>query len=337
MAEGGKTKFAIIGFGRIGRRHMEVLGAGNGFELVAVCDSDPSVSASVQQGIPFFNSVDELLVNGPDFEVASVATPNGLHEEHATTLLKGGKHVVIEKPMALTKKGCQRIIAEAEENDREVFCLLQLKFSPVARWLKQLVEDGTLGKLYLVQMNCFWNRGERYYASGGWHGTKSMDGGTLFTQFSHYIDLLYWLFGDFKNISSRLRVYRNGHLVAFEDTGLVSFEFAGGGMGNLNFSTAVCDKNFETNLSIICEKGTVKVSGQYLDDVQYCNVRDAVVTGVPDATASPLSGHRLFFENVAQVLAQNTNGLANAHESMKVVEIIERIYDSAVICGPDKH
>ncbi|HYE55404.1 MAG TPA: Gfo/Idh/MocA family oxidoreductase, partial [Chitinophagaceae bacterium] len=196
MAESNKTRFAVIGCGHIGRRHMEVLNDGDAFDLVAVCDADPEVSASVQEGIPFYSSVDELLMHGPDFEVGSIATPNSFHEKHATTLLNGGKHVVIEKPMALTKRGCQRIITEAEKNRRQVFCLLQLKFSPVAKWLKQLVEDGRLGKLYFVQVNCFWNRDERYYSKRSWHGTRAMDGGTLFTQFSHYIDLLYWLFGD---------------------------------------------------------------------------------------------------------------------------------------------
>lgn len=198
MAEGRKTRFAVIGCGHIGKRHVQALSAGDDFELVAVCDIDPEARA--MPGVPSFASIEDLVSSGPAFDVATIATPNGLHQKHATALLKEGKHVVIEKPMALTKEDCQRIITAAEESGREVFCLLQLKFSPVARWLKQLVESGTLGKLYFTQMNCFWNRDERYYTSGSWHGTMSMDGGTLFTQFSHYIDLLYWLFGDVKNI-----------------------------------------------------------------------------------------------------------------------------------------
>jgi UDP-N-acetyl-2-amino-2-deoxyglucuronate dehydrogenase len=333
MPSSKKMRVAVIGCGHIGTRHIKALGQSHLFELAAACDIDPGVRASIDNDIPFFTSIEELIASGPAFDVASIATPNGLHESHAIAMIQAGHHVMIEKPIALSKDSCLRIIEAAEKTGREVFCVLQLKYSPVAKWLKQLVAKGVLGKLYLAQVNCFWNRDARYYTKESWHGTKQLDGGVLFTQFSHYIDLLYWLFGDFRNIYASLNVYRNAHLTEFEDTGVVQFEFAGGGTGNLNFTTAARDANVETSLMIIGENGSIKVGGQYLDEIQHCSVKDIDLSGLGAAITSSRSSHELFFEHVAMELAKNTHTLVNANEAMKVVEIIERIYDSAVICG----
>lgn len=325
---GDRIRFAVIGCGHIGKRHLQVLSGGGPFELVAACDTDPG--ARPASGIPFFGSIGELVASGIAFDAATIATPNGLHEEHAIALLRSGRHVLIEKPMALSAASCRRIIEEARRQGKQAFCVLQLKHSPVAQWLKQLVAEGRLGRLFLAQVNCFWNRDERYYKKGSWHGTKAMDGGMLYTQFSHYIDLLYWLFGDVQNISSRLSVYRHGRLADFEDTGLVNFGFTGGGMGSLSLSTAVLDSNLESNLTLIGENGTIKISGQYLNNVEHCHLAAPGAADWPRTQPTPAGNHRFFFEDVVRVLHANGKAKGNAEEAMKVVEIIERIYASNI-------
>ena len=129
----------------------------------------------------------------------------------------------------------------------------------------------------MVQLNCYWNRDDRYYKPDSWHGKKELDGGTLYTQFSHFIDILYWLFGDIENIQAKVNYLNHNHLTDFEDSGLVSFDFVNGGMGSINYSTSIWNKNLESSMTIIAEKGTVKIGGQYMDKVEVCHVKDYVM------------------------------------------------------------
>ena len=136
-----------------------------------------------------------------------------------------------------------------------------------------MVESGKLGQIYMVQLNCYWNRDERYYKPGGWHGDAALDGGTLFTQFSHFIDIMYWLFGDICNIQTRFADFNHEKLTAFEDSGFVNFNFVNGGMGSLSYSTAVWNKNLESSMLIVAENGSVKIGGQYMNEVEYCHIK----------------------------------------------------------------
>jgi predicted dehydrogenase len=210
----------------------------------------------------------------PELDVVNIATPNGFHSENAIEALGAGMHVVIEKPMALSKFDAEKIIYKALQMHKQVFTVMQNRYSPPSEWIKGIIEEGILGKIYLVQLNCYWNRDDRYYKPGSWHGDKELDGGTLFTQFSHFIDILYWLFGDIKNIRSRFYDFNHSELTQFEDSGLVTFDFLNGGSGILNFSTSVWDKNLESSMTIIAENGAVKIGGQYMDKVEYCHVKN---------------------------------------------------------------
>jgi len=237
MDEGNnKIKFAIVGYGHIGKRHAAMVINNPDAELVAICDNNPNQSAGREnKEITFFESLDELLDEGPAFDVLSIATPNGLHEEQAIKGLRSSHHVVIEKPMALTKAGCERIIFESLRVHKQVFCVMQNRYSPPSVWLKDVIQKKLLGEIYMVQINCYWNRDERYYTPGNWHGTKALDGGTLFTQFSHFIDIMFWLFGDIKNIGGKFTSFNHNGLTEFEDSGFIHFDFVNGGMGSFNF------------------------------------------------------------------------------------------------------
>jgi UDP-N-acetyl-2-amino-2-deoxyglucuronate dehydrogenase len=324
-----KIKVAIIGCSHIGKRHAAVVKSNPSCELVALCDTQSKESLGLQElwEVPFFTDIESLLSSDLDIDVVVIATPNGLHEQQALAVLNANKHVIIEKPMALTKQGCERIIYKALQKNKQVFCVMQNRYSPPSVWLKDLVEKGVLGKIFMVQINCYWNRDERYYKKGGWHGTKALDGGTLFTQFSHFIDLMYWCFGDITNINAHLRDFSHQELTEFEDSGSVSFDFVEGGMGTINYSTSVWDKNLESSITVIAENGSLKVGGQYMDKVEYCHIKNYEIPDLkPLNSVDKTSNHHFVIENVVNVLRGQSLITTNALEGMKVVEIIERIY-----------
>lgn len=211
---------------------------------------------------------------------------------------------------------------------------MQNRYSPPSSWLKDVVETGILGKIFIVQVNCYWNRDKRYYKSGNWHGNKKLDGGTLYTQFSHFIDLMYWLFGDITNIQSRFKDFNHQDLTQFEDSGIISFEFLSGGIGSLNFSTSVWETNLESSITVIAENGSVKIGGQYMDRVEYCMIKDYTMPELqptnPANDYGPYKGsaanHQYIIANVIDTLLGRTTITTNAYEGEMVVDIIERMY-----------
>ena len=330
-----KIKFGVVGQGHIGKRHAEMIRRNPNCELIAVCDVMPKEKLGLETLTEkFYNSIDDLLSNHPDIEVLNVCTPNGTHAEHALKALELNKHVVVEKPMALSKADCEKVIYTALSHSKTVFCVMQNRYSPPSVWLKEIITNNTLGEIYMVQLNCYWNRDERYYKPGNWKGTQNLDGGTLFTQFSHWIDIMYWLFGDIKNIQAKFSDFNHQTLTDFEDSGFVSFDFINGGMGSINYSTAVWDKNLESSLTIIGSKGSIKVGGQYMDQVDVCNIKDYIMP-VLDATnpandygayKGSANNHHNVIENVVDTIKGTNKITTNALEGLKVVDIIERIY-----------
>lgn len=330
-----KIKFAVVGCGHIGKRHASMIKNNLECELIALADIAPAEKLKLADyEVPLYSTIDDLLKAEVNFDVLCIATPNGLHEEHALKGLKSGKHVVIEKPMALSKAGCERIIYEALHQHKQVFCVMQNRYSPPSVWLKDVLMNNVLGKIFMVQINCYWNRDERYYTKENWHGTKLLDGGTLFTQFSHFIDIMFWLFGDIQNIYARLQSFNHQQLTEFEDSGMVSFDFVSEGIGCLNYSTSCWNKNLESSITVIAEKGTVKVGGQYMNEVQECNIQDYIMpelapSNPPNdygAYKGSAANHHYIFENVVDVLKGRGPITTNALEGLKVVEIIEKIY-----------
>lgn len=335
MLEDKKIKFAVIGSGHIGKRHATMIERHPEAELVAMCDILPKEQVGLADfSLPFFASAKELLAANLPIDVVCVATPNGLHEKHALQALQAGKHVVIEKPMALTKAGCERIIYQALHQSKQVFCVMQNRYSPPSVWIKEVIKSGVLGNIFMVQINCYWNRDDRYYKKGGWKGTPDLDGGTLFTQFSHFLDIMYWLFGDITDIQAKFHNFTHNHSIAFEDSGCVNFNFINGGMGCINYSTAVWDTNMESSLTIVGEKGSVKIGGQYMNEVEYCHIEGYTMPELPPSSPAndyghykgSAANHHYIFANVIDVLKNRTTITTNALEGLKVVEIIERIY-----------
>ncbi len=216
--------------------------------------------------------MEELMAANLDIDVINVCTPNGLHANQSLLALENGKHVVCEKPMGLTKEGCEKVIFKSLQKSKHVFCVMQNRYSPPSEWIKSVIDQKILADIFMVQLNCYWNRDDRYYKAGGWKGTSDLDGGTLFTQFSHFIDIMYWLFGDIDNIQGKFADFNHKDSTAFEDSGFVRFDFIDGGMGCINYSTAVANQNLESSITIIGRNGSVKIGGQYMNEVEVCNI-----------------------------------------------------------------
>lgn len=335
IREDQKIKFAVIGAGHIGKRHAEMIQRDEESELVAMVDVRSKEECDADHfDVPFFKTVDELINSEVEFDVANICTPNGLHAEQSLKAIEANKHVVCEKPMGLTKDNCEKVIFKSLQRSKNVFCVMQNRYSPPSEWIKSIIEEKKLGKTFMVQLNCYWNRDDRYYKKGGWKGTSDLDGGTLFTQFSHFIDIMYWLFGDIDNIKGRFADFTHADSTDFEDSGFVNFDFVDGGMGSINYSTAVANQNLESSLTIIGEKGSVKIGGQYMNEVEVCNIEGYEMPELKESNPAndygPYKGsaanHNYVIKNVIDTLKGRSTATTNALEGLKVVEIIERIY-----------
>jgi len=329
-------KFAIVGCGHIGQRHAHMIRSTAGAELVALVDVRSALKETLEAefNVPFFESDEALYASGIEIDVVNICTPNGLHAKQSLRALQRQCHVVCEKPMGLTKAECEEVLFQSLQSQRLVFCVMQNRYSPPSAWLKELVQSGALGKIYMVQINCYWNRDERYYTGNTWKGNQALDGGTLFTQFSHFIDIMFWLFGDISDIQARFNDFNHADLTDFEDSGFVNFSFLKGGMGSINYSTAVWNSNMESSLTIVAEHGSVKVGGQYMDKVEYCHVKDYSLPELPPSSPpndyghykGSAANHHFVIQNVLDTLEGRTMATTNALEGLKVVDIIERIY-----------
>mgnify|MGYP001024874727 CR=1 FL=1 len=330
-----KRRFAIVGLGHIGHRHAYIIQQNPDAELVATVEVDESKRLSGTEAVPNYISIEELFANESDIDAVAICTPNGLHASHALEALAHGAHVVIEKPMALSAVDCNAVIEKANAAQKKVFCVMQNRYSPPAKWLKKMVDSGILGNIYLVQINCFWNRDERYYNNNGdWRGSLALDGGILYTQFSHFIDLIHWMFGGFADLDASFFKARKEVKTEFEDTALVRCKLEDGIPCVMNFSTAVYEQNFESSISVIAQHGTIKIGGQYMNEITYCDVKDytleKIETTQPANDYNGYSGsannHPLVYENVLEVLNHNHVETITALEGMQVVDVIERIY-----------
>jgi predicted dehydrogenase len=333
---GMKIRFSIIGCGRVAQRHAALIHEIG--TLVSVCDIDPARARllSERYDVPAFFSIEDLLRREPRPDVVAVCTPNGLHAAHTILALEAGCHVICEKPMALTVSECGAMIAAANTAGRKLFIVKQNRFNPPVRAVKKLVDEGRLGVIQSVQLSCFWNRGPAYYRDS-WHGTKEMDGGTLFTQFSHFIDLLYWLAGDIADVRGYTANLGHGDSIEFEDTGTFAVKFSNGAIGTINYTVNSHRKNMEGSLTLFGEKGTVKIGGQYLNELEYQEILDFRIDDLPAGNPpnrygeyeGSMSNHDRVYQNVVDTLNGAGAIATDGSEGLKTVEIISRIYEAA--------
>lgn len=332
-----KLAFALIGCGRIGRRHAEQIRKTG--MLKAVCDIDVESAAEFAKAYDakMYLSIEDLLQNENDIDVVSICTPNGLHATHTIKSLLARKHVLCEKPLCISVKDAHKMIAAANATGRKLFVVKQNRYNPPVMAVKELLKEDKLGKICSFQINCFWNRPKQYY-SNNWKGTKDMDGGTLYTQFSHFIDLMYWFLGDVKEVKAMTRNFEHSS-IEIEDSGVVLIEMLNGAIGTLNYTVNSFRKNMEGSFTIFGETGTVKIGGQYLNELEYQCIHEVTIPELaPGRPANAygfyqgsMSNHDKVYENLVKALQEPGYEFASGLDGLKTVEIIEKIYSQAAI------
>lgn len=327
--------FALIGCGRIGRRHAEQIHKYG--KLIAVCDIDEIAGKELAEeyDVPYYTSLETTLLSAPHADVVSICTPNGLHAEQSIAALKAGKHVLCEKPLAISSYDAKRMIETADRADKRLYVVKQNRYNPPVMAVKKLLKEDRLGKILSFQINCFWNRPNSYY-SDSWRGTRKMDGGTLYTQFSHFIDLLYWFLGDVKTVEAVIKNFEH-RVLEIEDTGMVMFQMNSGALGTLNYTVNSYQKNMEGSFTIFGEKGTVKIGGQYLNELEYQCIDGTPIEKIPSGSPAnnygfyqgSMSNHDQVYQNLVHALQDPDFEFAKAMDGYKTVDIIERIYKNA--------
>lgn len=327
-----KLKVALIGAGRIAQRHAKHVHALG--ELVAVCDIDlaKAEALGVVYNVAAYSSHTEML-NAIEADVITICTPNGLHAKHAIDALNNGFHVLCEKPMGISAAECQEMIDVAATNDRKLFAIMQNRFNPPVAAVKQVIDEGRLGNILSVHLSCFWNRNEDYYRDS-WKGTKALDGGCLYTQFSHFVDLLYWMFGSVDQVAGFSKNSQHQGVIEFEDNGVVALQFSNGALGSIHFTVNSHAQNMEGSLTVFGTKGTVKIGGQYLNELEYQNIEGYEITNLPSGNTAnnygqyqgSMSNHDEVYKNLIDVM-QNGGAIAtSALEGMQTVALIDQIY-----------
>jgi UDP-N-acetyl-2-amino-2-deoxyglucuronate dehydrogenase len=278
-----------------------------------------------------YNSVEKLLEDEASVDVVAICTPNGLHAEHSILALQANKHVLCEKPLCISSNDGLKMIEAAKIARKKLLVVKQNRYNPPIAFLKELIDAKKLGDIFSFQINCFWNRPKEYYQD--WKGTKNLDGGTLFTQFSHFLDLLYWMLGDVVSVKSSTNNFVHDS-IEFEDTGAVIFSMQNGALGTLNYTVNSFAKNMEGSFTVFGEKGTLKVGGQYLNELEYFNVEGMDEPSLPKGNPAngygyyqgSMSNHDKVYENLIKALQNDEHTFANGEEGLKTVEIIEKIY-----------
>ncbi|MFN9710219.1 MAG: Gfo/Idh/MocA family protein, partial [Bacteroidota bacterium] len=324
-------KFLLVGCGNIGRRHA-ALAADHGL-LEAVCDIDEKKikSFSAEYNCYGYTSYKEMLHQHPDADALILCTPNGLHASQAIDALRAGFHVLCEKPMALSVADAKRMIMAAKKAGKHLMVVKQNRFNPSVLALKKLIDKNKIGQIYSIQLNCLWNRPASYYRNSRWRGTRKLDGGILFTQFSHFIDLMYWFFGPIKSAKGNISNVAHAN-IEIEDTAVFTFVTQSGIPGTLHCSNNAKNKNYEGSITVLAEKATIKIGGAYLNYIEYQEPEIIKIENslLPDKVnqykgyQGSMNNHDLVYEELMQVISGKKKQYTSGEEAMHSVKMIEQ-------------
>jgi predicted dehydrogenase len=330
--------FLLVGCGHIGIRHAALMAQYG--QILAVCDIDSNKAAQTahQYNCSFYLDINTMLQAHTNAHVVAICTPNYLHALHSILCLQNDMHVLCEKPMAICTKDALEMMHVANQCNKKLFVVKQNRYNPPVIAVKDLLQKNILGTIFSIQLTCFWNRNNQYY-SNSWKGDKQKDGGTLYTQFSHFIDLLYWYFGDVDSIQAIVKNSNHQQVIEFEDNGVIALSFNNGIIGTINYSVNAFEKNMEGALTIIGQNGTVKIGGQYLNEISYQHIHNYTIPPLNKgneannygAYQGSMSNHNEVYQHVVNSLQTPANNITtNSFEAFKTVEIIERIYAAAL-------
>lgn len=336
MANSPELRFAIVGCGRIAKRHSELLGLNqiSGAKLVAVCDIDPKKAQAYGERfkVPFFTDMHEMMKSA-EIDVVTILTPSGMHAEHAVALAPYGKHIVVEKPMALTLTDADAMIDACRKAGVHLFVVKQNRFNvPVVR-LRQELDSGRFGRMVLGTIRVRWSRDQRYYDQDGWRGTWELDGGVFTNQASHHVDLLQWMMGDVESVYAKSDTF----LVKTqtEDTGVAVIKFKSGALGVIEATTACRPKDLEGSISLLGEGGTVEIGGFAVNEIRnwaFTHATQEDQNVIQNFSVNPPNvygyGHKAYLEHVVEVVANGVKTLVDGAEGRKSLELIHAMYES---------
>ena len=328
-------QISLVGCGAIGKRHAQEI-IQNNHKLAAVCDIDMHRAEEVSSmyNCPVFSDINSMIQQVSNIDVVSICTPNYLHAQQSIQCLQSGKHVLCEKPMAISTQDALDMLNASKQHGKKLLVVKQNRFNAPVKAVKQLLNEGKLGNIHSFQINCYWNRPEQYY-SQSWRGKKATDGGTLFTQFSHFIDLMHWYLGDVAHIhfipQNAMHPY-----IEFEDSGIISFQMSNGAIGSMQYNVNAFQKNMEGSFVLFGEKGTIKIGGPYLNTIDYQSIESGSIEIESIATApneygtyqGTMRNHGMIYKELQNAIMNDAHSLADAFEGYKTVETIERIYSS---------
>lgn len=330
-----KIRFALVGCGRIAQNHIDAIQSyPDDTEIVSVCDMNPIAldTLATQTQAKGYLTLPALL-DETTADVIVLATPSGLHANQTIAIANAKRHVVTEKPMATKWQDGLRMVKSCDDANVHLFVVKQNRHNPTLQLLKNALTENRFGQVYMVNVNVFWTRPQTYYDSAHWRGTWEFDGGAFMNQASHYVDLLDWLIGPIESVQAYMGTL--GRRVEVEDTGVMSVKWRSGALGSLNVTMLTYPQNLEGSITILGEKGTVRIGGIALNEIQHWEFESPTAgdSSVDQANYSPTSvyglGHKQYYQNVIQVLRGDTQPHTDGRAGLKSLEILIAAYLSA--------
>ncbi|WP_397535123.1 Gfo/Idh/MocA family protein [Roseateles sp.] len=330
-----KIRFALVGCGRISKNHIDALQQhADRAELVAVCDTQPAALAAAVQatGAAGFSSLEALLA-GSDADVVVLATPSGLHSQQAVAVARAGRHVLSEKPMATKLDEGMAMVRACRDAGVKLFVVKQNRLNATVQQVKRAIDEGRFGRIYMSTVNVFWTRPQSYYDAAPWRGRWDLDGGAFMNQASHYVDLLDWLVGPVDSVHAYTATLARD--IEAEDTGVMSVRLRHGGLASVNVTMLTFPQNLEGSITILGEKGTVKIGGTAVNKIEHWafaepRPEDAGVLSASYETGSVYGfGHPLYYDNVIKTLRGEAHAEVDGYEGLRSLEILIAAYRSA--------
>ena len=330
-----KVRVALVGCGRISKNHFGAIAQhADSIDLVGVCDNNPArlEQAKTSTGAPAFASLSDMLT-GSEADIVVLATPSGLHPEQTIEIAQSGRHVMTEKPMATRWEDGKRMVQACDTAGVRLFVVKQNRRNATLQLLKQAIDQKRFGRIHMVTINVFWTRPQSYYDSDAWRGTWEFDGGAFMNQASHYVDLLDWLIGPVESVQAYTATLARN--IEVEDSGVALVRWRSGALGSVNVTMLTYPKNLEGSITIIGEKGTVRVGGVAVNEIQHWEFSepDPVDEGIRDANYLTTSvygfGHPLYYENVIKVLRGEAEPDTDGREGLRSLELLIAMYRAA--------
>jgi UDP-N-acetyl-2-amino-2-deoxyglucuronate dehydrogenase len=334
MTDAAPIRVALAGCGRISRNHFDAIAKIDGLQLAAVCDSAPERATEAGQrfGVPAFESFDEMIASVA-CDAVSLCTPSGLHPKHGILAARAGKHVICEKPMAITLDDADALVRECDEAGVQLFVVKQNRLNPAIQLLRRAIDRGRFGRIYVANTTVRWTRPQEYYDQAPWRGTWEFDGGAIMNQASHYVDLIQWLVGPVESVMAKTATL--ARRIEAEDTGIAVLRFRSGALGVIEVTMLTYPRNLEGSITILGERGTVKVGGTAVNRVEQWTFADYDDDDklVESAATNPPTvygfGHEGYYRNVLAVLRGQAKAETDGRAGRKSLELILGIYESA--------